>query len=209
METRKSVFVLGMLTALTSIVGHATIANRDVVDRLQNLPEMIREDLDPTCAICRSDQDALSVEGISLDQEEREFLRLLNDYRARNGLEPLQISIKLTRAAEWMAEDMARNKHMDPEHKDSLGRAWYVRTVTFGYNSGRQAENLLAGASSAADALRIWQNSPGHNENLLHPKMKVIGIARAKNRTDPAWRDYPHFWATDFGGEVLWGDSLK
>ena len=46
----------------------------------------------------------LRAEAQSLDAEEQTMLRLINDYRAQNGLSRLSASIALTRAAECLAE---------------------------------------------------------------------------------------------------------
>ncbi|HWQ36227.1 MAG TPA: CAP domain-containing protein, partial [Blastocatellia bacterium] len=68
----------------------------------------------------------------TLDSEEQAFVTLINDYRAQNGLAPLQVSIALTNAAKWMSQDMAQKNYFD--HNDSLGRTPYQRMVAFGYN---------------------------------------------------------------------------
>src|SRR5688572_5552705 len=42
-----------------------------------------------------------------LDAEERVFLQKLNEYRAANGLAPLQASVALTQACDFHSQDMA------------------------------------------------------------------------------------------------------
>ena len=46
----------------------------------------------------------------TLDAEEQGVLKLVNDYRAQNGLAALKVSLALTRAADWMSADMAAKK---------------------------------------------------------------------------------------------------
>src|SRR5215471_9161822 len=75
---------------------------------------------------------SLRAEAQSLDGEEQTMIRLINEYRAQNGLSQLSASVALTNAAEWMSADMATMNRFD--HVDSLGRDPFVRMAAFGYN---------------------------------------------------------------------------
>ncbi|MGE3076352.1 MAG: CAP domain-containing protein [Dehalococcoidia bacterium] len=128
------------------------------------------------------------------DGEELAFLTLINNYRQQNGLGTLTISTNLNRGAAWMAEDLATNNYFS--HTDSLGRSPYQRGIDCGYPSGA-GENLAAGGawSSAAAAFQAWQNSPGHNANMLGQYYQQIGIARYYGASS----QYGWYWATTFG----------
>lgn len=128
------------------------------------------------------------------DSEELAFLALINNYRSQNGLGTLTISTNLNRGAAWMAEDLAVNNYFS--HTDSLGRSAYQRAIDCGYPSGA-GENLAAGGAwaSAQAAFTAWQNSPGHNANMLGQYYKQIGIARYYL----AGSQYGWYWATTFG----------
>ncbi|MBE0610352.1 MAG: hypothetical protein IH609_13310 [Dehalococcoidia bacterium] len=128
------------------------------------------------------------------DSEELAFLTLINDYRSQNGLGALTISTNLNRGSAWMTEDMATNNYF--AHTDSLGRSAYQRAIDCGYPSGA-GENLAAGGAwnSAQNAFNAWQNSPGHNANMLGQYYKQIGIARYYQ----AGSQYGWYWATTFG----------
>ncbi len=130
----------------------------------------------------------------SLDSAEQEFLGLINAYRAQNGLGALTISTNLNRGAAWMVEDLATNAYF--AHTDSLGRSPYARAIDCGYPSGA-GENIAAGTnwSSAQSAFNAWQNSPGHNANMLGTYYQQIGIARFNLPGSP----YGWYWATTFG----------
>jgi uncharacterized protein YkwD len=133
--------------------------------------------------------------GESLDEQEQEFLRILNEYRVTNGLSQLSVNVALTQATNWMSQDMAAKDYFS--HTDSLGHDPFERMDAFGYNYNTwKGENLAAGGDTAEWALDLWKNSPGHNANMLNPNFKVIGIARGcgPNAT------YGWYWATDFGG---------
>ena len=133
----------------------------------------------------------------TLDAEEQAFLKLINDYRIANGRGTLQVSLALTNAADWMSNDMAIKGYFS--HTDSAGRDPFARMRSFGYNFNTwMGENLAAGYSDAANTFNQWKTSPGHNEVMLHPEFKVIGIGRIANPSSY----YRHYWTTDFGGFV-------
>lgn len=135
----------------------------------------------------------------TLDAEEQALLKLINDYRGQNGLQPLKASISLTNSAKWMSGDMAGKNYFPYNHVDSLGRDPFKRMADFGYgyNSWR-GENIAAGYSDAASTFTQWKNSPGHNANMLSTNYAVIGIGRVYN----ASATYRWYWTNDFGSYV-------
>lgn len=133
----------------------------------------------------------------TIDAEEQAFLKLINDYRAQNGLGALRISLALTRAADWMSVDMASKNYFN--HTDSLGRDPFARMSAFGYNYNvYRGENIAAGYGDAARTFNLWVASPSHNAIMLSPNFSVIGISRANNQNSI----YKWYWVTDFGGYV-------
>ncbi|HZS05801.1 MAG TPA: CAP domain-containing protein [Blastocatellia bacterium] len=134
-----------------------------------------------------------------LDAEEQAFLKLINDYRAQNGLSALKVSIALTTAAKWMSGDMAAKNYFPSNHVDSLGRDPFKRMADFGYgyNSWR-GENIAAGYADAANTFNQWKNSPGHNANMLNANYTVIGIGRVYGPS----ATYRWYWTNDFGSYV-------
>jgi uncharacterized protein (TIGR03437 family) len=133
----------------------------------------------------------------TLDAEELAFLKLINDYRAQNGLGTLKASIALTNAAKWMANDVATHNYF--AHYDSLNRDPKERMVAFGYAYlTAWGENIAAANPTAAGAFNQWKNSPAHNQNMLNPSFKVIGIGRAYGPAS-SWGWY---WVAKFGGHV-------
>lgn len=133
-----------------------------------------------------------SAGAVSSDREERDFLILINDYRAANGVAPLDRSGILYGTAAWMANDLGSNNYFS--HTDSLGRSPYARTVECGYPGGA-GENLAGGYETAQQVFEAWRSSPGHNANMLNPIYTEIGVAR---EFVPG-STYGWYWATDFG----------
>jgi uncharacterized protein YkwD len=134
--------------------------------------------------------------GVTLSLEESNFLTLINNYRAQNGLGTLTASVTLTQASQWMSADMASKDYFS--HTDSLGRSPFTRMEDFGYTqSSYSGENIAAGNSTASATFTQWKNSPGHNANMLGSSYKAIGIGRVQGSGGYGW-----YWTTDFGSVV-------
>lgn len=133
----------------------------------------------------------------TIDAEEQGVLKLINDYRAQNGLGALRVSAALTRAADWMSADMAAKNYFN--HTDSAGRDPFTRMTAFGYGYNTyRGENIAAGYGDAARTFNLWRNSPSHNAAMLNPNFNVLGISRAYS----ANTTYKWYWTTNFGGFV-------
>ncbi len=143
----------------------------------------------------------------TLDSEQSAFLTLINNYRAQNGVGPLQVSVALQQSSQWMSGDMASKNYFS--HTDSLGRDPFTRMAAFGYTYNTyKGENIAAGYSDAQSTFNQWQNacdadSTGactyaHRKNMLNSSYKVLGIGRAYG----ASATYRWYWTTDFGGYV-------
>lgn len=155
---------------------------------------------------------------VEYSAEELEFVRLLNEYRASEGLGPLMLSDTLTVACDRHTSDMVKYdfiNHFTGYYRDSNGRDLPLegtysdyfatganpmeRMVACGYDfRTTMGENLAAGQPTPAEALEGLKSSPTHNANLLHPDFKVLGIAVAHD-ADTEWG---HYWTMDFGGYV-------
>lgn len=142
-----------------------------------------------------------------LDSEEVKFLQLINDYRSKNNVAPLQISASLTRAANWLSTDMSTKGYVS--HTDSTGRDPFQRMRDYGYTYRTYlGENIAAGVQTADEALDGWinecdPNSSGrctyaHNANMLNPNFNVVGLKRVNDPNST----YKWYWTTDFGGVV-------
>lgn len=151
---------------------------------------------------CVGEDESLGRESLAvryLDREEAEFLRLINEYRAANGLGALTSSATINQAAYDFSVDMGERGFFD--HVDPEGRTPFDRMCAAGYEpacSGSTAmgENIAAGMESAYEAFDGWRHSPGHNANMLTPEYVAIGIGRAYVDGSPmGW-----YWTTDFGG---------
>ncbi|MEM1031059.1 MAG: CAP domain-containing protein [Myxococcota bacterium] len=117
-----------------------------------------------------------------LDAEEQTFLQLINNYRAQNNLGPLTACVSLNRAAQGHSEDMRDQNYFSHTGLD-MSTPW-ARACDACFDLGcgpstAMAENIAAGNSGAQATFTQWQNSPGHNANMLNGSFNYIGIGRA------------------------------
>lgn len=133
---------------------------------------------------------------LAADTEEQAILDGTNRYRADNGLPPLQFSYALTVAALWKSTDMATQHYIT---HDEPGRTWAQRLLDCGYDPSASAigENLAAGRPSGVTTLKQWQNSPLHNENLLDPSFRAVGIKRMPSNDAYGW-----YWSMELGSTL-------
>ncbi len=140
----------------------------------------------------------------ALDSQESAFVTLINQYRSANGVYPLQVSVTLQTASQWMSNDMATNNYLS--HTDSLGRTTQPRLAAFGYGYSPWGENLAAGASDAQTTFNDFVTACdpdasgnctyAHRANMLNGSFVALGVARAYSPNST----YGWYWATDFGG---------
>ncbi len=147
------------------------------------------------CATCQGAGDATT----PLDAEEQAFLVLINQYRAQNGLGALSACTSLNRAAQGHSEDMRDNDYFS--HTGLNGSSPWERACDACYELGcgpqtAMAENIAAGNSGAQATFTQWQNSPGHNANMLGSSFTMIGIGRATGGGQ-----YGVYWTNVFGGD--------
>ena len=116
-----------------------------------------------------------------------DVVRLVNQERAKVGLEPLQISGELSKSAYIRAREMPQKySHTRPD-----GSEWF--TVM---DSGPiRGENLARGQTSAEQVMETWMNSKLHRENILFKDYKEIGVAYYH---DP--NSNKHYWVQHFRG---------
>ena len=120
-------------------------------------------------------------------------LKLINDYRATNGLKPLRLDPKLTVAAKAHSRDLAKTDRIS--HYGSDGSSPWDRVKRAGYSAKIAAENVGTGQASLQEVFKGWEQSPGHNRNLLLPGAKDMGIALI---ADPK-TEFKTFWTLVVG----------
>lgn len=140
----------------------------------------------PVLAACAGDDLVKTVSSDNVSVTSRDAAaaaRLISAYRVAHGLSAVSADGGLNGAAAFQARAVAE------AGKLSHG-AFTSRMVSFGI-PGYSAENLSAGSDTVEGAIGRWKASSGHNENLLMPQARRIGLARA----DSPGYGYKHYWA--------------
>jgi uncharacterized protein YkwD len=114
-----------------------------------------------------------------------DMAEMISHYRRERGLSTVKIDPQLTAIAERQAKAMAASGIMDHDVAGSFA------SRVSGAHLGMAAENIAAGTKTWAETFRMWQNSPGHNANLLQPQADSVGVAVARNNAT----QYKTFWA--------------
>lgn len=115
---------------------------------------------------------------------------LHNEARAKEKLNSLEVSPKLTKAAQRHADDMARRGEMS--HKGSDGTMPADRIKAAGYNYRRSGENVAYGRWTTDRLMQGWMDSPPHKKNILG-SYSQIGVACA------IAEDGRSYWCVTFG----------
>jgi uncharacterized protein YkwD len=118
---------------------------------------------------------------------------LINAYRKQKGLRPLKLNAQLTEAAKAHSRDLAKWDRIS--HFGSDGSNPWDRVKRAGYNAKLAAENVGTGQVTIEEVLKGWQNSPGHDKNLLLADAEHMGIALVN---DPR-TEFKTFWTLVIG----------
>lgn len=152
--------------------------------------------------LCRSDEKCRGMQALQPDTRKPEMICFLNDglssgstfttkppkpldldvaladfnaYRAEHGLKPVTLDKALIAASEIHSEDLSDMS--DLSHTGSDGSSHSERAERAGYQYTQIAENVAAGQKSWPAVFKAWQDSPGHNANLLLPDVTDFGVA--------------------------------
>ena len=147
-------------------------------------------------------QPAVQSQTPTLDTEQWAMLSLMNNFRAQKGVPPLQVSVTLQNASQWMAGDMAAYNYFS--YRDSLRRYPGARIRDFGYSYGWE-EVIAEGMQSAQELFNQWlttctpDGSGGcsylHQNFMREPSYKVVGIGRTYSANSTTkWH-----WTVDMG----------
>jgi uncharacterized protein YkwD len=119
--------------------------------------------------------------------------RIVNRYRVRIGLRPLQLELGLMRSAIWKAQHMAHFfyfGHDDPAPPVNRGVPQRLAACGFG---GGGSENIAYGYNTARGVMHAWLRSPGHRRNIRSSAWRYLGVGVAESRNGE------FFWAQNFG----------
>lgn len=108
-----------------------------------------------------------------LTAAEQQMLNLVNQERAKAGLQPLKADLELTKVARLKSQDMINKNYFD--HNSPTYGSPFQMMKQFGITYRTAGENI-AGNQSVERAHTALMNSQGHRANILNSQYTHIGI---------------------------------
>lgn len=105
---------------------------------------------------------------------ENEVVRLVNEARAQNGLQPLTVNWELSRIARYKSQDMADNGYFS--HTSPTYGSPFDMIHAFGLSYRTAGENIAYGQTTPQIVMNSWMNSSGHRANILNAFFTQIGV---------------------------------
>jgi len=127
---------------------------------------------------------------------EREQVRVTNDYRIMFGRWPVRIVEKLVLSSRGHCEEMSRLGYFGHFSPTPGRKSPYDRMRLAGYQCG-SSENIVAGTTDPKSAHQRWCHSSGHHRNLLMPPWTEMGTGALGSfmcqnfGRAPRWRHTP------------------
>ncbi|PZE19685.1 CAP domain-containing protein [Paenibacillus xerothermodurans] len=104
-----------------------------------------------------------------------QVVTLVNQERAKAGLQPLAEDKALSAMALDKAKDMYHNGYFD--HNSPTYGSPFDMMKSYGINYTYAGENIAKGQRTPQEVMNGWMNSPGHKQNILSPNFTKIGVA--------------------------------
>ncbi|WP_292022396.1 CAP domain-containing protein [Maritimibacter sp. UBA3975] len=116
--------------------------------------------------------------------QDASFSTLFSGVRTSAGEMPLTWNQQLDNAAQSYAGYLvATNQFSHNAGKSDIG----ARVAATGYQYRKVGENLAQGQQSEQQAMTSWQNSPGHNANLLDPDFEEFALGVSGTGQNVTW----------------------
>lgn len=114
----------------------------------------------------------------ALNQFEQKVVSLTNQERAKYGLAPLQIDVKLSEVARTKSADMKQNGYFS--HTSPTYGSPFDMMNQFGIQYRAAGENIAMGQQSPEAVVQAWMNSEGHRKNILSSNFTHIGVGHVE-----------------------------
>ena len=199
------------LAAVTELDGVLVQVDPEHEPKLDRLAEQVNQSVDmssytPESSAAKRRAYSLDVLAFNLkcettaNDEERDNVLVVNEYRMMMGLEAVKINERLVRASRghsrhmreqgYFAHDVPANKGATPQNRTPGARA-----KVQGYGGG-VGENIAMGPGTGRGAFKAWFGSSGHHRNMLGRWTEMGCGSHARSH-----------WTQLFGGAS--GKSLK
>lgn len=120
------------------------------------------------------------------EQHAQKLLTSINSYRQSKGLKPVKYSSRIS----GIAQDESNRAVRDENYNHSMN---FLRDSRAGSWSNANEITALSYQVSTDELMRMWKNSPPHNQALLNPGIEVVGIGLtfvdgSLSRSGQPWR---------------------
>ena len=105
---------------------------------------------------------------------EAEVVRLVNEIRQENGLQPLTANWELSRVARYKSQDMLDKGYFS--HTSPTYGTPFQMIKAFGISYRTAGENIAMGYATPQAVVNGWMNSSGHRANILNASYTQIGV---------------------------------
>ncbi len=105
---------------------------------------------------------------------EQEVIRLVNQIRQENALEPLTYDWQLGRVARYKSQDMKDNRYFS--HTSPVYGSPFRMIKDFGISYKSAGENIARGYTTPQAVVNGWMNSSGHRANILNESYTHMGV---------------------------------
>ncbi|WP_158738575.1 CAP domain-containing protein [Alteribacillus sp. YIM 98480] len=145
----------------------------------------------PATGDTAAEQNTGNDEEVASESEfEQEVIRLTNEEREKQGLQPLEPYSELSDVARDKSEDM-RDAGYFSHNSPNYGSPFDMMD-TYGIEYQGAGENIAAGQQSPEQVVEGWMNSEGHRENILNGSFTHIGVGHAEGGS------YGNYWTQMF-----------
>ena len=110
----------------------------------------------------------------SVREYEQQVIDLVNEIRAKNGLNKLTEDWELSRVARLKSQDMHDNNYFS--HTSPIYGSPFDMIKNFGIPYRAAAENIAKGQKTPQAVVNAWMNSSGHRANILIVSYNRIGV---------------------------------
>lgn len=110
----------------------------------------------------------------AISSYEAEVVRLVNEARQENGLQPLTANASVSQVARAKSKDMV-DLHYFSHTSPTYGTPFQMLT-SFGVSYRTAGENIAYGQHTPQEVMTGWMNSPGHRANILNSTYTQIGV---------------------------------
>jgi len=166
------------LTKGTTVKVIGSIGNFYLLITSDNTVGMMHKDYVNLSGNTNTTSTTPSTSGVQGSQNEEYVLKLINEYREKNGVSKLTMGTKLIKMARLKAQDMVNKEYFS--HTSPTYGSPFNMMKNYGLSYKVAGENI-AGNPNLEGAVNSWINSSTHRENLLSKSYNYVGIGISKS----------------------------